>query len=139
MNSKDTPTGVKIISFLIYIISALIVVFGLLAIISPITFSQIYGKLIGIGGMSVTGGFSYVIGLFYIIIGIIGIFIGKGLWKGKKWSRTFAIIISAINFAFTLLSLVGGNLTLITIINLIVSGLITGYLLFSKEVKSIFA
>ena len=109
-----------------------------LAIITPTTFLQLYGKLIGIRGMSITGGFFYVIGLFYIIIGFIGIFTGKALWKGKNWAKTITIILVGINFVFTLLSLFGGNIGIITLVNLIISGLISGYLLFSKEVISFF-
>ena len=73
-----------------------------------------------------------------IIYGVFLFFIGRKLEKGKNWARIIVIIIAILSLLNNLIfSVVQGHLP--NIINLVIDGLIAGYLLFNTEVKEIFA
>lgn len=149
---KEIPTGVKVISVLYYIIAALVVIILIL------------GSFIVLGGSD--SNYTLVILFAVLLLGfaILSFFIGKGLWKGDNWSRIVAIVIAILNIIVTIAMIVifsylsrsmsplsGGqnvqNLLNIfdiskfipkAIIDIVINGLIAGYLLFSNKVKEAF-
>ena len=133
---KEIPVLVKIIAVLYYIGAVLGIIFGLLFLIGAGMLSSLIEQiplLIALGtSLFIVGG------ILMIGLGILGFFLGRGLWKGHNWARIVVII-------FSILGLLGGISILVTgsyfngIINILIEGFIAGYLLFSKGVKSAFS
>lgn len=133
---SDVPTGVKVISVLYYIGAAFSMILAVIVSLG----AQIILGLLNLGGKPV-GTFgtvlSIMIGLFFLLIAVLNFFIGRGLWKGKNWSRIVAII-------FAIIGLIGSIWLLFLqgewngIIWLVMNGLIGAYLIFSRKVKEAF-
>jgi len=69
--------------------------------------------------------FFWIVGEVLIVIGILDIVIGWGLWNLKRWARTFAIVLAVIG-------LIGFPIgTVISIVTL--------WYLFKPEIKACFA
>jgi len=82
-----------------------------------------------------------ILAIFFLILGIIGIFVGWGLWKGKNWARIAYIIIGTLGLLISLTStIMSPTITSILtgIVGMVLPILIISYLLFSKKVKSYF-
>ena len=134
-DTKQIPTGVKTIAVLHYIAAAVYILIGV-----AVFFGKSIITELSVGGFSATASVVfYIIAIFMISIGVLDIFIGMGLWKGKNWARITAIVLSSIGFllSFTNLSQPGGKFS--AIIAILIYGSIVGYLLLSKQVKSAFA
>lgn len=69
-------------------------------------------------------------GVLLIIIGGIDIVVGIGLWGGMNWARIVIIVFMAIGFVFAIVDL--------DIFGIVVTGLMGGYLAFSKKVRATF-
>ena len=131
--SMNMPVGVKIISVLYYIGAALELIFGILFFVGAGTIAKQFPLLGALGsGLFIVGG------IILLGLAVLSFFVGKGLWKGKKWSRIVAIIFAILGVLFALLGMVQGQVAS-NIISLIISAAIGGYLLFSSSVKSAFA
>ena len=94
--------------------------------------------------------FSQVIiltGIFFIGLGILYFFIGRGLWKGHKWARITAIIFTSLGILLAVISVVTSSVQgivntgnfIIDIIEMIVKLVVVGYLIFSSKVKAVFS
>jgi hypothetical protein len=70
-----------------------------------------------------------------IAIGIATLFVSYGLWKGKGWAWSTALLLSYIGIAFSIISIVGGDP--FSIINLIINIVII-YFLYKPQVKEFF-
>ena len=142
--SKKVPTGVKIISIYHYVESAILILFAI----------SFYFKLEALTGLSGASIFSlefiFSLGLLdseliniakaiflFIVISVFLFFVGRGLWKGKKWARNAAIVMSVLGIFLGLKSLINGNFLIL--ITLVINGVIGAYLIFSNEVKSAFS
>ncbi|NLI74642.1 MAG: hypothetical protein GX369_07765 [Euryarchaeota archaeon] len=88
---KVRPTGVSILSILLGLESLFFIIAGV-GILG-------LGALLGPIGVSV----GIIIGSFLILLGIIGLVIARGLWKGREWARTIAIAFTIIILAFSIL------------------------------------
>ena len=136
IGTKNIPVGVKIISVLYYIGAVLGVIFGILFLVGAGFMGSIASQipLIGIlgAGLFVFGG------IILIILGVLGFFIGRGLWKGKNWIRIVAIIFSCLGIIMAIFLIAGGSI-FNGIFNLLVQGLVSGYLMFDSSVKEAFA
>ena len=134
VKSKHVPTGVKVISVLYYIGAVL----GVLAGIFLILGAGMLGSLVEqIPLAGLFGGLFVVFGIVMIGFGVLGFFVGRGLWNGDAWARIVAIIFAGISVLFALISLIAGDFS--SIFSLVVNGLIGYYLWFSNEVKAAFA
>lgn len=69
-------------------------------------------------------------GVLLIIIGGIDIVVGLGLWKRMNWARIVIIVFMAVGFVFAIID--------IDIFGVVVTGLMGGYLAFSKRVRATF-
>ena len=126
--ASKMPLGVKVISILYYIGAVGLILMGI-------------GLMVG-GGAAIAenplfaalSGMITVLGIILIGTGALYFFIGRGLWKGKNWSRWAVIIISAI---WIILGIMNGIMA--NIPSIVVNAIIGGYLLFSKSAKASFA
>ena len=136
MESKNVPTGVKIISVLYYISAVLGIIFGLLFFVGAGAIGSIASQIPIIEALG--SGLFIVGGIIMLVLGILGFFIGRGLWKGRNWARIVAIIFSVMGVLMAIFLMIQGSI-FNGIFNLIVSGFIGGYLLFSPSVKEAFS
>jgi hypothetical protein len=149
---KEIPVGVKIISVLYHILAALCII------------SLIWGSFFILGAIEIN--YTLVIPLAVLLLGfaILSFFVGRGLWKGNNWSRIVAIVIAILNIIVTIVMLavvsyLSRSMTNLSypnniqnileifdirkfipkaIVNIVINGLIAGYLLFSRKVKETF-
>ena len=136
VNVKTIPTGVKIISILYYIGAVFAAISGILFIIGA---SFISSLLNSIPLLSALGSSLFiVVGIVFILLGILQFFIARGLWKGRNWARVLVIIFSVIAILLGIYVIIQGSI-MNGIINLVFSGIIGGYLLFSRKVKDAFS
>ena len=167
---SKVPTGVKIISVLYYIEAVFELLFSVLFFIvsgtikSGITFLNVLAVSV-LGQVQMLGPLLIIFGIVFVGLAVLSFFVGMGLWKGQKWSRIVAVILSVLSngvLTFGILTLVGilvtsqdsGNLNFygdpqplisrlrgftIRIINWVFTLAIIGYLLFSSKVKSAFS
>lgn len=129
MNKKiHVPTGAKVISVLYYIGAVLGIILGLLFLLGAGALESIAEQ---IPLLAVLGAGLFVLGgIILIALGILGFFIGRGLWKGRNWVRVVAIILACLGFITAIFSF--------DILGIIIHGIIGGYLLFSTRVKKAF-
>ena len=130
------PTLVKVISVLYYIGAILLAISGILMVFGS---SALVGLFSTVPDLAAVGTAIFIVlGIILIVFAVVGFFIGRGLWKRRKWARIVAIILAIIGLVFALLGVVSGQIGS-NIISVIVNALIGGHLLFSKKVKSAFA
>jgi len=131
----NVPVGVKVIAVLYYISAVLSVIMGILLMVGSAALTPYIDSLGGLAG--ILGGALIVLGIIIIAFGVLAFFIGRGLWKAKKWARIVAIIIAALGVLSGIISLIQGDFG--SILGLVINAIIGGYLLFSKGVKAAFA
>ena len=131
MEGEGIPTGVKVISVLYYIgavfelIVAVLLFVGSGALKNKVPLLAFLGPFLIIGGIALIG------------LAVLSFFVGRGLWKGKKWARIVAIIFAVIGVLFAILGMIQGQIVG-NILGLVISAGIGAYLLFSSSVKSAF-
>lgn len=135
-SGKQTPTGVKIISIWHYFGGILAILLGILSFIVA---GMIGSESMDIPVLGVLGvGLLIVGGLILVAFGIVILFVGRGLWKGKSWARTVAIIFAGIGILFSIFAMIAGDISG-NLPNVVINGVIGGYLLFNQKVKDFFA
>ena len=128
----QVPTGVKVISVLYYIGAVFELIFGILLFVgsgtlkSKIPFLAFLGPFLIIGGIVLVG------------LAVLSFFVGRGLWKGQKWSRIVAIVFAVLGVLLAIVGMVQGQIAS-NIIGLVISAAAGGYLLFSSDVKAAFS
>lgn len=140
----DVPVGIKIISVLYYIGAGLSALFGLVFVIMGVivlTGTSIETPVDATGLISsiysMLGVFGVIAGIILFLFAILSFFIAKHLKKAKNWARILVLISSILGFLASFYSLLRGDFTYI--INLIITGLISWYLLFEVQVKDFFS
>ena len=133
---QSVPAGVKVISVLYYIGAVFGVLFGILFIVSAGYVSSFASQIPLIGTL---GASLFIVGgIIIICLGILGFFVGRGLWKARSWARIVAIIFACLGIIMAIFSMIQGNI-IGNIFNLAIQLFIGGYLLFSNNVKESFA
>jgi uncharacterized membrane protein (DUF2068 family) len=101
------------------------------------------GWLFFFGGIIIFPGLPYIsgsmlisVGIFFLVLGILGFFVGRGLQRIQKWARIVTIILIGINVMMSVYDFIKGDL--FEILDIVLSLIIIIYLLFSKEVKKAF-
>ena len=131
MEGEGVPTGVKVISVLYYIGAVFELIFAVLlfvgsgALKSKVPFLAFLGPFLIVGGVILLG------------LAVLSFFVGKGLWKGQKWSRMVAVIFAALGALLSIVGMIQGQIAS-NIVGLVISAGIGAYLLFSSSVKSAF-
>ena len=132
---KEIPLGVKIIAVLNYIGGGVGILGGIFFIIAAFAFG-----LSQIPFLGSLGTFVFIAaGIIVMGMGVLSIFIGRGLWKGKNWARVVTIIFSIMGVLMVIIYIVMGGGILTNIVTLLYSAVVGGYLLFSKKVKLAFS
>lgn len=141
---KQIPVGVKIISVLYYISAVFGILVGLLFLVGAGMMSSIADKIPLLGALFAVLFVLFVLstnlfigGIILMGLGILGFFVGKGLWKARPWARIVAIIIAALGILMAIISMIPENI-LNNIFILVIELVIGGYLLFSSSVKEAF-
>lgn len=118
------PTGVTILSILFALESLLFIIGGIGAL--------------GIGALlgPIGAGLGIIVGGFLILLGLIGLFVAWGLWTGRGWARTIAIILAILGLLLTALGAIG--LEPMSIIGLLINIVILWYL-FRPHVKAYYS
>ncbi len=112
--SKQVPVIVKIISILYYIGAVTSVIVGILLMVGGGmlgNYLENYGALFS--GLAIVGG------ILMVVFGVVGFFIGRGLWKAKQWARIVVIILSALGVISAIVSLAQGATS--SIVSLLIS------------------
>jgi len=133
---KEIPTGVKVISVVYYIFAAIAVIASIFLFSGASTINSILGSIPIIGILGALGSGLFIFGaIMSLIFGTLSFFIGRGLWKAKRWARGLVIVFSIIGVLIGLVSIASG---FVAVVQLAISGFIGGYLIFSKKVKGAF-
>ncbi len=134
---KGIPVGVKIISVLYFILAFFVILVGLFFIISKSFINEIYRESPELAELG-TGGF-IILGVILVLLGALFIFLGLKLWKRKNWARIVTVVFSILMIIIYLIDILFASSNLIVnIFWIIVYGIITGYLLFSKDARNSF-
>lgn len=150
VSKKNIPLGLKILVILDYIGSALAILGGIVFILfsffadsifqSQEVIQELANKGISAEEMQVAISnlptLMITFGILFLIVGIINIFIARGLWKGKNWARIITLIFSSLGIVMGLLNLFMGNF--ISLVGLIINGIVAWYLGFNKNIKNYF-
>ena len=132
MEGESVPTGVKVISVLYYIgavvelLLGITLFFGAGALKTKVPFLTFLGPFLIIGAVILIG------------IAVLSFFVGRGLWKGQKWSRIVAIVFAALGVLLAIVGMVQGQIAS-NVVGLVISAAVGGYLLFSSDVKAAFS
>lgn len=142
--NKEAPTGIKVLSVLYYISAVFLILAGLFFLIMGILTLTSSGNNLGSQAEAVAsllfssmGIFTLILGIVFIGLAVLNFFIARGLKKGKRWSRTLVIIFSCLGIILAVPSIIKGSF-FSGIFDLLISGIIGGYLLFSSKVKEFF-
>ncbi|MFH1683038.1 MAG: hypothetical protein ABIA37_04540 [Candidatus Woesearchaeota archaeon] len=139
MKTKQIPTGVKAISIFYYVSVGFMALAGLILMLGAGAFTQMTAELPFVNVLGALGSALFIgIAIVLLAIAVLVFFVARGLWKLQNWARITAIVFAALsilqNISFRpMMGGFSGN-----ILSLAISGLIGGYLLFSKEVKKAF-
>ncbi len=134
MADKNIPGSVKIVSVLYFIGAGLAILFGLIFLIASPYAAEIFKDLPL--AASASGALLIFFGLFMLIIGVVSVFIGRGLRQGKFWARILALIfawLGAIEQVFLIKQSPFGS-----IVVLLLDAYIIYQLGFNKETKKFF-
>ncbi|MCP8304924.1 MAG: hypothetical protein H3Z50_05610 [archaeon] len=108
----ERPLGVAILAVLGIIGSILAIVGGVIFIVSGTFLAEAieaaiaqYGIIPGVDIGLILASIA-IIGAVVLVIGVIGVIIGWGLWKGRNWARIIVIIFSILGIISGLLPLI---------------------------------
>src|SRR3989304_3115556 len=106
----DRPTGVTILAVLNFIGAAFYILLGLGFMLGMGILGGIIGQAGGEGSAGAMGmlmGLGVVAGVIFIVLSLIPLLIGWGLWKLKNWARIISIVLFALG---ALAALAGGGI-----------------------------
>lgn len=129
--AKTIPIGVKAISIIYWITSFLLILGGISLMFGGRDLIAAYPALAPVSG------FLIIFAVIFIAIAILEIFVGIGLWKGRKWALITAIVLSILGIVFGLLGMFDGEIAS-NMLTLVINLIIAGYLLFNPKVKQVF-
>ena len=127
--SKMRPTGITILIILEAIGSLILLVGG----IALVALGRFAGDMIPVPiPRALVGGLFALFGVVFLVLGLAGFFVCWGLWGGKGWAWSVALVLAVIGAIIGLTSLPGG------IVGLAVNGFIA-YYLWQPHVKAFFS
>jgi hypothetical protein len=136
------PIGVTIIGVLMAIGGVIMIGVGIIASVGTLVLPFVAmepGQELGGFSTAMFGGIAAVTGAIMLALGIAALVIAYGLFKGRPWAWTAAVILSAIGIALSILQIAAGVFTgdFSGIISLIINGVII-YYLYRPHVKAYF-
>jgi hypothetical protein len=131
------PTGVTIIAVLMVIAGIVMIIAGISAMaIAPLLPMALQDQDLPVGlSEAMLGGLAVGSGAFMIALGIAGLIIAYGLFKGKGWAWTAAVVLSIIGIVMSAVAIATGNFG--SVISIIINGVIL-YYLYRPHVKAYF-
>jgi hypothetical protein len=131
------PTGVTIIAVLMVIAGVVMIIAGISALaVAPFLPMAIPSQDLPTGlSASMLGGMAVGSGAVMLALGIAGLVISYGLFKGRGWAWTAAVVLSIIGVVMSVVAIVTGNFG--SIVSLIINGVIL-YYLYRPHVKAYF-
>jgi hypothetical protein len=122
------PTGVTIIAILMVIAGVVMIIAGISAVaVAPFLPMAIPSQDLPTGlSTAMLGGIAVGSGAFMLGLGIAGLVIAYGLFKGKEWAWTAAVMFSIIGIIMSVVAIVTGNFG--SIVSIIINGVILYYL-----------
>ena len=134
-DGQQVPTGVKIISVLIYIGAVSAILLGIFLLFGAGIIGSIADQIpiLGLFG----SGLFVISGIILIGLGVLYFFIGRGLWNARPWARIVTMIFAGLGILAGVISMIQGNIT-DNVFNLALSLVIGGYLMFNTKVKEAF-
>lgn len=120
----ERPTGVTILSVLAFIVGIFGALGGLLVVAA--------GTAAAAYGFGIEGGLAVVIGALVLIVGLLWLAVGWGLWNINKWGYQLAMILAIIGIILALPGIAGAG-----IVTIIINGIIIYYLI-QPEIKDVF-
>jgi hypothetical protein len=139
----ERPTGVTILAVLEFLGAGLFALIGLLLLVGFGLLGGAAGQAGESGGMAFLMGLGAVAGVLFLVLALIPLVVGIGLWKLKNWARILVIVFSILgvlsNLAGAVVPLMVGEpvSAVSSIIGLGVNGLILWYM-FQPHVKEAF-
>jgi hypothetical protein len=93
-NKTNRPLGVTLIAIVVMVFGAVAALFGLLGMLS--------GFAIGLMGFPGGAGFAFLAGFVGLVLGLVYICAGIGLWNLNPWAWWLAFLAGIIGFVFAL-------------------------------------
>src|SRR3989344_4339696 len=109
----DRPTGVTILAVLNFIGAAFYILLALGFMLGMGILGGIIGQAGGEGSAGAMGmlmGLGVVAGVIFIVLSLIPLLIGWGLWKLKNWARIITLVFMALGALLALLGVALGGL-----------------------------
>lgn len=132
--SWHAPVGVRILAVLEYVAGAFFLIFGIMAFFRGDVFLRV--MYYGGSGTLATGGYP-LIGLIAVVLGIIHLLLGSGLWNGKAWAYIWVI---AVSIAYVVLGIIAlATVGYVNYVSFILNALVLVYLLADARVKAYFS
>jgi hypothetical protein len=95
------PTGVTILAVLAFIAAGILVLMALLSLLGGALVSSLgatgRGMMAGVGAA--------VIAAFFLILAVVELVVGIGLWKLQNWARVLTIVLCGLSFLGAVLSI----------------------------------
>lgn len=132
----ERPTGVTILAILALIGGLFSLFFGGFETIFGPMVSQEAVKQTGDESMAAAGGLIAIMGIGFLIHGVIQLIVAIGLFTLKGWAWVLAVIAQVLSLVLNGLNLTGGQMTGPVVGILIAAGIL--YYLFRPHVKQAF-
>ncbi len=143
-NKKYALIGIKIISVLYFISSALMLIYGMLLLIGSnpslafkanllLSYLTYFNTFLSIGINLI--GFIRLNKVVLIGLSILNFIVGLGLWKRQEWARIGGTVFAILGALLSIGLISEGNYSYF--IGLIINLCISGYLVFSNDTKSL--
>lgn len=131
------PVGVTIIGVLMAIAGIVMIIAGISAMaLAPLIPMATESQDLAMGiSSTMLGGIAIASGAIMLALGIASLVIAYGLFKGRPWAWTAAVVLSIIGIVISVVSIVTGNFG--SIVSLIINGVII-YYLYRPHVKAYF-
>ncbi len=130
--SVNRPTGVTILAILAFIGGALQLATGVAAIVG----GGLVGGIIGGTEGAAVGGLVAISGLFLLVLGIVALLAGFGLWQLAGWAWLLTIAWAVLGLISAALTLLGGDIGG-AIISAIIPAIVIWYL-YRPDIKAAF-
>jgi hypothetical protein len=95
----ERPTGVTILSVLHVLVGVLLLVSGLALVVVSFALPEMFPHVRFFGMRSVT------VGVFLLVLAIADFALAYGLWVGKHWAWTVAMLLAALGIVFSVFTL----------------------------------
>ncbi len=94
---RKVPFGVAVISVFMVLVGVIMVLGGLLIIAAAFLTTLFHMGVATSGAMLFTGVYLYVLGAVLVLLGIIDVILGWGLWKLRYWAWMLAIVFGIVD------------------------------------------